>query len=61
MLPRRSRSEEVDDEKALYQIERDWAAAVIKNDVAAIDKILATEFQSNYVAISATSNSSFLR
>ena len=33
------------------QIERDWAAALVKKDEAAIDKILATEFQANYVGM----------
>jgi uncharacterized protein (TIGR02246 family) len=37
-----------EDEKALYQIEQDWGVANLKKDMAAIDKILATEFQANY-------------
>jgi uncharacterized protein (TIGR02246 family) len=37
-----------EDEKALYQIERDWAEANVKRDTAALDRILATEFQGNY-------------
>jgi ketosteroid isomerase-like protein len=32
------------EEQALYQIERDWAAADVKRDVAAENKILAKEF-----------------
>jgi uncharacterized protein (TIGR02246 family) len=38
-----------EDEQALYQIERDWAEALVKKDTAALDKMLATEFQANYV------------
>jgi uncharacterized protein (TIGR02246 family) len=40
-----------EDEKALYQLERDWAEASLKKDMAAIDKILATEFQANYPSV----------
>jgi uncharacterized protein (TIGR02246 family) len=36
------------EEQALMQIERDWAAASVKNDAAALDKILANDFQANY-------------
>ena len=36
------------EELALLQIERDWAVAAVKKDIAALDKMLATEFQSNY-------------
>ena len=36
------------EEQALYQIERDWAEASVKRDAAALDRILATEFQGNY-------------
>jgi uncharacterized protein (TIGR02246 family) len=36
------------EEQALYQLERDWAEASVKNDVAALDKILANNFQANY-------------
>jgi ketosteroid isomerase-like protein len=37
-----------EDEKALLQLERDWAEASVKKDVAALDKILANNFQANY-------------
>jgi uncharacterized protein (TIGR02246 family) len=37
-----------EDEQALYQIERDFAEAVVKKDAVALDRILATEFQANY-------------
>jgi len=37
-----------EDEKALYQLERDWADALVKNDAVALDKILANDFQANY-------------
>ncbi len=37
-----------EDEKALYQLERDWAAANLKRDTAAIDKFLADDFVSNF-------------
>ena len=40
-----------EDEKALYQLERDWAEADVKKDAVALDKILATEFQANYVGL----------
>lgn len=40
-----------EDEKALYQLERDWAAANVKKDVAAIERMLAPEFQANYVGL----------
>jgi uncharacterized protein (TIGR02246 family) len=35
------------DEKALMQIEHDWAAALSKADVAALDRILAKEWTTN--------------
>jgi uncharacterized protein (TIGR02246 family) len=37
------------EEQALMQMERDWGEALIKKDIAALDKILANEFQANYV------------
>ncbi len=37
-----------EDEKALYQLENDWAQADLKKDAAALDKILANNFQANY-------------
>ena len=40
-----------EDELALLQLERDWAEAIIKKDMAALDRILATEFQANYVGL----------
>jgi uncharacterized protein (TIGR02246 family) len=36
------------EEKALIQIEQNWAEASVKKDVAALDKILANNFQANY-------------
>jgi len=36
------------EEKALYQLERDWASASIKKDTVAIDKFLAKDFVSNF-------------
>ena len=36
------------EEEALYQLERDWAAANIKKDTAIVDKFLANDFVSNY-------------
>jgi uncharacterized protein (TIGR02246 family) len=36
------------DEQALYQLERDWAAAELKKDTAVVDKFLANEFVSNF-------------
>jgi|MudIll2142460700_1097286.scaffolds.fasta_scaffold51369_1 uncharacterized protein (TIGR02246 family) len=33
-----------EDEKALFQIERDWADAAVKGDLQAFDRILAAEF-----------------
>ena len=36
------------EEQALYQLERDWAAASMKKDTAVIDKLLAKDFVSNY-------------
>jgi uncharacterized protein (TIGR02246 family) len=39
------------DEQALFQLERDWTEANIKKDMAALDKMLATEFQANYVGL----------
>jgi uncharacterized protein (TIGR02246 family) len=38
-----------EDEQALLQIERDWAEASVKKDAAVLDRILASEFQANYV------------
>ena len=38
-----------EDEQALLQIERDWAEASVKKDAAVLDRILANEFQANYV------------
>jgi uncharacterized protein (TIGR02246 family) len=38
-----------EDEQALYQLERDWAEASVKKDAAALDRMLANEFQANYV------------
>jgi uncharacterized protein (TIGR02246 family) len=35
------------EEQTLMQIERDWAVASVKNDMAAIDKIQAAEYASN--------------
>ena len=35
------------EEQALYQLERDWAAANMKKDIAAIDKFLAKDFVAN--------------
>ena len=35
------------EEQALYQLERDWAAANLKKDTAVVDKFLAKEFVSN--------------
>jgi uncharacterized protein (TIGR02246 family) len=35
------------DEKALMQIEHDWANAMVKRDVATLDRILATEWTYN--------------
>jgi ketosteroid isomerase-like protein len=37
-----------EDEQALYQLERDWAAAMVKKDAVALDNLLASEFQANY-------------
>ena len=37
------------EELALLQIERDWAEASVKKDAAALDRMLANEFQANYV------------
>ena len=37
-----------EDEKALFQLERDWAAASLKKDTAALERMLANEFQANY-------------
>ena len=36
------------EEQALYQLERDWAAANLKKDIAVVDKFLAKDFVSNY-------------
>jgi len=35
------------EEQALYQLERDWAAANLRNDTAVVDKFLAKEFVAN--------------
>jgi ketosteroid isomerase-like protein len=35
------------EEQALLQMERDWAAAILKKDTAVVDKFLAKEFVSN--------------
>ena len=40
-----------EDEKALYQIERDMTEALVKKDAAAMDKMLANEFQANYASV----------
>ena len=40
-----------EDEQALFQLERDWSEALVKKDTAALDKMLATEFQANYVGL----------
>jgi uncharacterized protein (TIGR02246 family) len=37
-----------EDERALYQLERDWAAAAVTKDTAVVDKFLAEEFVSSY-------------
>lgn len=37
-----------EDEQALYQIERDWAPALAKKDVAVLERKLANDFQANY-------------
>jgi len=37
-----------EEEQALYQLERDWAAASMKKDAAAVDGFLANEFVSNF-------------
>jgi uncharacterized protein (TIGR02246 family) len=39
------------EEQAAMQVERDWGEALIKKDMAALDKMLATEFQANYVGL----------
>jgi len=36
-----------EDEQALFQLERDWAAASLKKDAAVVEKFLADEFVSN--------------
>ncbi len=36
------------EEEALYQLERDWAAANLKKDTAVVDKFLANDFVSNF-------------
>ncbi len=36
-----------EDEQALYQLERDWAAAIPKKDTAVVEKFLADEYVSN--------------
>jgi len=40
-----------EDEEALYQIERDMTEALVKKDAAAMDKMLANEFQANYASV----------
>jgi len=40
-----------EDEQALYQIERDMTEALVKKDAAAMDKMLANEFQANYASV----------
>ena len=40
-----------EEEQALMQIERDWGEALVKKDMTALDKMLATEFQANYVGL----------
>jgi uncharacterized protein (TIGR02246 family) len=42
-----------EDEEALYQLERDWATAMVKNDAATLDNLLANEFQANYADFAA--------
>ena len=37
-----------EDEQALYQLERDWAAAGLTKDTAVVDKFLAADFVSNW-------------
>jgi len=37
-----------EDEQALYQLERDWGAAGVKNDAQTIERFLADEFISNW-------------
>jgi uncharacterized protein (TIGR02246 family) len=37
-----------EDEQALYQLERDWAAASLNKDTAVVDKFLANEFIANW-------------
>jgi uncharacterized protein (TIGR02246 family) len=37
-----------EDEQAIYQLERDWGAAGIKNDAKTIERFLADEFISNW-------------
>lgn len=37
------------DELTLLQLERDWAEALVKKDAEALDKMLAAEFQANYI------------
>ncbi len=39
------------EEQTLLQIERDWAVAAVKKDTAALDRILANDFQANYSSI----------
>ncbi len=40
-----------EDEEALFQIERAWGEATITKDMTALDRILAPEFQANYVGL----------
>ena len=37
-----------EDEQALYQLERDWAAAGLKKDTAVVEKFLADDFVANW-------------
>ena len=39
------RVQEADPEQTLRQVEDDWASAMVKGDIAALDKILALEWQ----------------
>jgi uncharacterized protein (TIGR02246 family) len=42
-----------EDEKALLQIERDWAEAIVKKDTAVEEKLLANDFVSNIDGLTA--------
>jgi uncharacterized protein (TIGR02246 family) len=48
------------DERALYQLERDWAEANAKKDAAVLDRILANEFQANYAGFFVGNKKQFL-